>query len=120
MNKKTVYIVGAGFSMDFGAPSQSEIVKEIFKLKESYSILNKRVHKWVDLFDDFLINSLHLEEHCKEHYSLEDVYTPIDKCISEGVSFREFSVNDLIKIRDIFNKLITLAVRNAISRENKK
>jgi hypothetical protein len=41
MNKKTVYIVGAGFSMDFGAPSQSEIVKEIFKLKESYSIQTK-------------------------------------------------------------------------------
>ncbi|MHA7609755.1 hypothetical protein ACV0BM_012980 [Elizabethkingia meningoseptica] len=36
---KTVYILGAGFSMDAGAPSKANLVKAIFELRnnDSYS-----------------------------------------------------------------------------------
>lgn len=117
---KTVYILGAGFSMDSGAPSQSAIIEEIFALKKAYKRKYKTtVHNWVDKFDKFLKDSLQVDEENKYWYSLEDIYTPIDKSISEGTSFREYTVNDLIELRDTFNKLIILAVRNAIVRKGK-
>jgi NAD-dependent SIR2 family protein deacetylase len=118
---KTVYILGAGFSMDAGAPSQAAIIKEIFELRNAYPTkYRKTVHGWVDIFEHFLTKSLHVDDSNKNWYSLEDIYTPIDKSISEGTSFREYTVNDLIDLRDTFNKLIILAVRNAISSSKKK
>ena len=106
--------------MDAGAPSQAAIIKEIYALKKAYPRKYRTtVHEWVDKFDVFLKDSLKVDEENKYWYSLEDVYTPIDKSISEGNSFREYTVNELIEIRDIFNKLITLAVRNAIAKKNK-
>jgi NAD-dependent SIR2 family protein deacetylase len=117
---KTVYILGAGFSMDSGAPSQAAIIQEIFELRNAYPTKYRTtVHDWVDQFDSFLKDSLLVDEANKNWYSLEDVYTPIDKSISEGTSFREYTVEQLIELRDIFNKLIILAVRNCIVRKNK-
>lgn len=120
MANKTVYILGAGFSMDAGAPSQANIIQEIFNLREAYPTKYRRtVLEWVDKFDQFLQTSLKVNDQNKIWYSLEDIYTPIDKSIVEGSSFREYTVEDLIDLRDTLNKLIILAVRNAIVKAKK-
>jgi len=35
MSEKIVYILGAGFSMNAGAPSQSELIQEIYNLEKA-------------------------------------------------------------------------------------
>lgn len=120
-NKKTVYILGAGFSIDAGAPSQFGIIEEIYKLKSAYKKhkQEKKINEWVDKFDKFLRLSLRVSDDQKFWYALEDIYTPIDKSIKEGTSFTGYTANELITLRDNFNKLIILAVRNSIARKGK-
>ena len=120
MNQKTVYILGAGFSMNAGAPSQGQLINEIYKLKTTYTKSSQaKVQKWVDKFDTFLKKTLLISENEINHYTLEDIYTPIDKCITENISFRQHTPRELIALRDIFNRLIVLAVRGAIENSNK-
>lgn len=121
MNQKIVYILGAGFSMNAGAPSQGQLIEEIYKLKTTYiKSSQKQVISWVDRFDDFLKNTLQISKEEIKNYTLEDIYTPLDKCISENVSFRQHSHKELSELRDIFNRLIVLAVRSAIEHSSKK
>lgn len=120
MNSKTVYILGAGFSMDSGAPSQAKLVKEIYELKGKFSTnQNRKIDNWLKEFDDFLSNGLNISAEEKNYYALEDVYTPIDKCINENNSFKGYTVQRLIEIRDYINRLIILAIRNAIDNNGK-
>ncbi len=115
MSDKTVYILGAGFSMNAGAPSQAELIAEMYNLKKPYKkASHAKVQNWVDRFDDFLKNTLEVSEVEKMHYTLEDIFTPIDRSISENISFRKHTPKELIELRDIFNRLIILAVRSAI------
>ncbi len=120
MEGKTVFILGAGFSMESGAPSQARIIEKIFELKHVYPIKGQRkVHIWIDEFDEFLTKSLLIKDDEKCSYSLEDVFTPIDRSIAESISFRGYTPNRLFSLRDKFNRLIILAVRNAIENSTK-
>ena len=120
---KTVYILGAGFSMDAGAPSQANLVKAIFELRnnDSYSKTKQQplIHKWIDELDKFLKEGLCVSDEEKTYYTLEDIYTPIDKCISENISFRNYAVRDLKILREHLNRLITLAIRESIDKSHK-
>lgn len=119
MADKIVYVLGAGFSMNSGAPSQAALIKEIYNLKKTYTKSSKaKVHQWVDKFDTFIKQTLQVTEAEKNFYTLEDIFTPIDSCISENISFRQHTPKELTDLRDIFNRLIILAVRSAI--ENSK
>ena len=52
---KTVYILGVGFSMDAGAPSQANILKDAFKLhQETPGIFKERIV----VLQDFLTEQL--------------------------------------------------------------
>jgi NAD-dependent SIR2 family protein deacetylase len=119
MSGKIVYILGAGFSMNAGAPSQSNLIKEIYKLKKIYNKPSQlKVRSWVDKFDLFLKHTLQITDNEKLFYTLEDIFTPIDRSISENISFREHTPKELTELRDIFNRLIILAVRSAIESSN--
>ncbi len=88
MSEKIVYILGAGFSMNAGAPSQAALIQEIYNLKKTYTKSSQaKVQNWVDKFDQFLKNTLQVTEVEKRHYTLEDIFTPIDRCISENIPF---------------------------------
>ncbi len=120
MTNKIVYVLGAGFSMNSGAPSQSGIIKEIFNLKKTkIKSSHKKIYIWIDKFDAFLKNTLQITAEESEHYSLEDIYTPLDRCIAENISFRQHTPKELTELRDIFNRLIVLAVRSAIEKSEK-
>ncbi|GAB3934921.1 SIR2 family protein [Mucilaginibacter myungsuensis] len=114
---KTVYILGAGFSMAAGAPSQAGIIKAIYDLKTTYGKKSHdKVCKWIDEFDTFLKECLLVSDSEKYYYALEDIYTPIDRSIEDNISFKNYKPTDLIKLRDTFNRLIMLAIRGEIER----
>lgn len=121
MAEKTVYILGAGFSMNAGAPSQAALIQEIYNLKKTCKKASQaKVQTWVDKFDHFLKQTLQVTEAQKQHYTLEDIFTPIDRCISENISFRQHTPKALTELKDIFNRLIILAVRSSIENSKKK
>jgi hypothetical protein len=107
---KTVYILGAGFSKDLNAPLQSEIMKEIFSLDPEeldYSVRRVFLEN-KEIFCDFLENVLFISPSGFSEIRLEDIYTPIDRCILENVSFRNVSKADLIELRQKINALIVI------------
>ncbi|HEX8270761.1 MAG TPA: hypothetical protein VF581_12780 [Flavobacterium sp.] len=120
MRDKVVYILGAGFSMSSGAPSQGGLIAEILKLKTTYNGPSRvKVKKWIKQFEDFVSNGLCVSSDEIVNYALEDIYTPIDRSIADNISFRNYTPKRLVDLRDSFNRLIILAVRNAIE-NNKK
>ncbi len=119
--KKTVYILGAGFSIEFGAPSQAKLLEAIFNLSHHKRYgKNINIKKWIDELDSFMKNALKVSDAQKIYYSLEDIYTPIDKSIVESTSFREYTPIDLANLRDNINKLIMIALRSEIERNKTK
>lgn len=118
---KTVYILGAGFSMNSGAPSQAEILSAIYDLKNEFaSKENSKVHEWIEKLDLFLKGALFVTDEEKKSYTLEDIYTPIDRSILEAISFRHYTPVDLLDLRNCINKLVILAIRKVIEKNKKE
>ena len=107
---KTVYILGAGFSKNENAPLQSEIIREIFKIKIKDLRLNYRklYTRYRNDFKVFLSEIMFIDESKFEYLSLEDIYTPIDRCIMDNLSFRNIAPKELIEMRQKINGLIIL------------
>lgn len=118
---KTVYVLGAGFSMEFGAPSQAKLLGAIFSLTNHIKYgKNSDVKKWVGELDKFMKEALNVSQEQKQYYSLEDIYTPIDKSIVESTSFREYTPLDLSDLRNKINKLVMIALRSEIERNQSR
>ena len=88
---KTVFVLGAGFSKNENAPLQTEMIKEIFKIKTrdltpGYRRIFTRNR---NDFMSFLSDALFIEESHFEDLLLEDIYTPIDRWILDNLSFRK-------------------------------
>lgn len=101
---KTVYILGAGFSKEAKAPSQEEIVKKIFEISDLFP------HEFRDgaiaEFREFLRNSLVIPEDIFSSVPLEDIFTPLDRCMIDNISFRNLSVEEISDIRLLVHYLI--------------
>jgi hypothetical protein len=88
---KTVYILGAGFSRPAKAPIQSEIVEEILNMRnKDFGNKDKIIKGYLNDFEDFLEDELYINKTNFTSIALEDIFTPIDRCIIDGVSFRSF------------------------------
>lgn len=121
MSKK-VYILGAGFSVAAGLPTQFELTREIFnhQLMSSKHIdqeanIFATQKKLIELLRaDFGIND-------KSEYilSLEDIYTPLDRCIVENSNFRSFQPEELLNLRQTLDAILILAIK-ARSGQTKK
>src|SRR5665213_1752380 len=117
---KTVFVLGAGFSMDAGAPSQAKIIENIYKLRDRLETKkNAKAKPWLKMMDSFLTEQLLVSDNQKPFYALEDIYTPIDKSLTEMVSFRDYTPKDLLELRDALNRLVILAIREAITESSK-
>ncbi|MES2826694.1 MAG: hypothetical protein V4687_01000 [Bacteroidota bacterium] len=100
---KTVYVLGAGFSMDANAPSQERIVEEIFKL-DSRGFPFK--DETINTFRKFLTDTLCIPENLHSKIPLEDIFTPLDRCLIENISFRNLDLSAIKYTRDLIYYLI--------------
>lgn len=101
--------------MPAGAPSQAGLVKKIFQLRKNKTEKKKDVIKvWVDDFEKFLTVSLCIDPERIHDVTLEDIFTPLDRCILDEISFRDIDVKSLREKREKFYNLIILALRNSL------
>jgi NAD-dependent SIR2 family protein deacetylase len=104
MNEKTVYILGAGFSKEASVPSQEELVKKIFDIDRDtpHEFLDDSVKR----FRSFLTHTMLIPRRLHDCVPLEDIFTPLDRCIADNVSFRNLSVKDTLPVRDLIYYLV--------------
>lgn len=114
LKNDTVFFLGAGFSKAAGAPLQSEIMKMVLDY-EGYNYGNP-VADFKNRLNAFLTDAFHLTSSIsKRKFTLEDFYTPIDKCISERMSFRGYSVEYIQQIRNELSTLISIVIDNELT-----
>ena len=109
--EKTVYILGAGFSGPAGGPKQESLLKLAFDLSET----EPRIRESKDALRAFLVNVLNVAPSSVRGTSLEDIYTPIDRCVADGVSLRNMTADKLQVIRSQMEYLISLAIDGAFT-----
>jgi hypothetical protein len=120
---ETVYILGAGFSAPAGLPTQFDLTKEIFN--PQFSDTNKYSLKQYGLFEtqkrflDLLKNDFGINRDSQHVMSLEDIYTPLDRCIVENSSFRSFQPEELLNLRQTLDSILILAIKAKSSLSNK-
>ena len=100
---KKVFILGAGFSKEAGAPSQEDLVRKIFEIGGIYP---NEYQGGIEKFRLFLANVLHIPEEYYSSIPLEDIFTPLDKCVVDGISFRDLPLEKVIEIRGLIYFLI--------------
>lgn len=114
---KTVYVLGAGFSKEAKAPSQEEIVAKIFEVhEEDNQILGSEK---ISKFKEFLKDTLHIPEHMHRSIPLEDIFTPLDRCILDNMSFRNLSVETIKEKRALIYELIGNTIAHILENSNK-
>lgn len=115
---KTVYFLGAGFSKDAGGPIQNGIIETIFKpqFKDAYNH-KKEIIDALLAFSKFLGETLLIDKIDFSKIPLEDVFTPIDRCIADGKSFRQYSIDDLVKLRDKLHTLMAASIQYGVDIE---
>lgn len=101
--EKTVYILGAGFSIPGGGLRQDEIMSGVWGLPD-YGDTGR--HK--EAFKNFLWDTLNVDE---KRVSLEDIYTPIDRCLADDLALKNISKGDLLSLRNKIDYLISLAIQ---------
>lgn len=118
-NKKTIYFLGAGFSCDAGGPVQNGILTNIFSpgFKSYYNAnddRSKRIYTALKKFNEFIKEGLFVSDNEKLNLALEDVFTPLDRCINDNKSFGKYSVKDIIEMRDQFHLLMAASIHYGV------
>jgi len=114
---KTVYILGAGFSMDAGAPSQEKLVEKIFEIHNSNPHIF--IAGTVNRFKDFLTNTLNIPETLQKNIPFEDIFTPLDKCLLDNLSFRNLRIDQVKEIRGLIYYLIGKTLQHILLTSDK-
>ncbi len=119
---KVVYILGAGFSRPAGVPTQLELTKELFneqytEFKDARQELEKLTCKQKKLIE-FLKSEFGLDQTSNITLSLEDLYTPLDRCIQENSNYRTYLPEELQDLRKTLDSILILALKNKSSLQN--
>ncbi|KGA31451.1 hypothetical protein KU74_21010 [Pectobacterium brasiliense] len=112
---KTVFILGAGFSKEAGAPMQSEIMSEIFKIRKDTP--NIFIDKEFTLFENLLTQHLYYKTEQFHSIQIEDIFTPLDRCLADNIQFRGLSIEKMIKTRNAIFNIIGLAIKEILKRK---
>jgi hypothetical protein len=104
---KVVYVLGAGFSIPAGAPPQAQILDDILKLNEDEANVKKGKTRLIG----FLEQDLRIDLTKIGQVALEDIYTPLDRCIADGTSLKSQTAECLSKLRDDLEYLISIATK---------
>jgi hypothetical protein len=115
MIQKEVYILGAGFSIDGGAPKQKNILQEIYNLKNTTSKFYK---KRKDLFS-FLKILFPLEIKDIIHINLEDIFTILDKAIINDEFIQDFSPKELREKKKLLNYCTIFTFKTLIDKTDR-
>jgi len=112
---KTVYVLGAGFSIEAGAPSQADIMKCIF---------SEEITRYSDMqdyhnFKNLLSKQMNYDPSQFEFIQLEDIFTPLDRCIADNINFRGLSIPEIIKYRESAFNMIGLAIKDKLDHSSK-
>jgi hypothetical protein len=108
---KVVYILGAGFSMPAGAPNQAQVLRDIFEIQtDNTEILRRR-----ESLRQFVEGDLNISIAQIAEVVLEDIYTPIDRCIADGTYLKSKSAASLATIREDLEYLISTAIASKIA-----
>lgn len=106
---KTVFVLGAGFSVEAGAPMQENIMGEIFRIH------SKNAQKYSEndfiLFENLLTKQLFYKESQFEKIQLEDLFTPLDRCLADNINFRDLSLHEILKTRQAIFNIIGTTMR---------
>lgn len=118
---KTVYFLGAGFSADAGGPIQNQIIQFILDPEFARIFDYKPFIKQARLdFINFIKEKLLIPDSLIEKISLEDIFTPIDRAISSGKSFKDIESKRLVELREKFHFLMGSAIKFGVDNENNK
>lgn len=101
---KTVFFLGSGFSKCAGGLVQKEIIRTI--LEEGFTQGKENLIKAKQNFVNFMKKELHIPEERYCTVQLEDIFTPIDGCITNGMSYGNYSSKELEELREQFNALM--------------
>lgn len=118
LKTKTVFVLGAGFSVEAKAPSQEKLVKKIFDVHNEKPSVFKE-NKIIE-FTEFLSNTLCIPSELHETIPLEDIFTPLDSCLANNVSFKNLSVDEISKKRKLVFELIGLTLQHLLENSNKQ
>ena len=117
---KTVYFLGAGFSADAGGPIQNQIIQFILDPEFSKKFDYKPYLKQARLdFINFIKEKLLIPNSLIEKISLEDIFTPIDRAISSGKSFKDIDSKRLVELREKFHFLMGVAIHFGVDYNGK-
>lgn len=114
---KTVYIIGAGFSIEAGAPTQERLVEKIFDIHKSESWVFK--DDAIKEFKSFLTEVMMVPEPLHNQVPLEDIFTPLDRCLLDNLSYRSLDIDEIKKVRELIYYLIAKTLEH-ILRSDKK
>lgn len=65
-------------------------------------------------FNNFLEQTLFISPEDYNKIALEDIYTPIDRCILDNVSFRNLQRTELLELRQEINALIVILIKQKL------
>jgi hypothetical protein len=99
--RKTVFILGAGFSMPAGIPSQAKLLGAILS-----GNIDKELEKHRKQLKAFIKNVFGLSPSKAAQLDLEDIYTPIHQSIARNQSLKGYSPEALKKLETSLNILI--------------
>jgi hypothetical protein len=109
-SKKTVYVLGAGFSVNAGGPIQKDLLGNLLEITGGPEIDESK-----KLLDEYLTQALSIKREHLSKFTLEDVFTPMDRCLADGSSIKGIATARLNKIRDSLQHLIAVAIHNRMA-----
>ena len=112
---KTVYVLGAGFSVPAGGPNQAELLKHILSTKPK----DKRTADCLTAIRAFLEQTLNVDIDKAGDLPLEDIYTPIDRCLNDGISLRGKTQEELLALRGQIEFLISKTIGDGFKKPGK-
>lgn len=114
--EKTVYILGAGFSVPAGYPSQAKILELLFSktlpnLTDIPTSLVKKLSQFEDDIEEIkkFIGSLYGNH---SEVRLEDIFTLLDHAIANKKSVKHYSWRDLVEVDFAFRRSILFTFHN--------
>jgi NAD-dependent SIR2 family protein deacetylase len=114
---KTVFILGAGFSVGAGAPSQENLVGKIFEINSTNPYVFEDGK--VKFFQKFLERTMNIPVALQKQVPLEDIFTPLDRCLIDNMSFRDLNIHEIKETRGIIYYLIGQTLNHILRTSDK-